>query len=139
MTFTKKINTKRTKRHPLRKTHASPFLTKKSKSGNKSDKVGIEDFSSPVELTGKELTTMRGKAHHLKAVVLVGDNGVTPQVIQATHEALLIHELIKVKLRQPEDKKQMAEKLANGTKAVLVALRGHTVVLYRENLKPERS
>jgi RNA-binding protein YhbY len=44
---------------------------------------------------------------------------------------LLDHELIKVQMREPEDKKAMARHLAEATSAALCGLLGHTVILYR--------
>lgn len=82
-------------------------------------------------LNGAQRRKLRGLAHDLEPIVLVGHAGVTKAVLDAVHQALLDHELIKVRLREPEDKKAMANNLADGTKAALCGLVGHTAILYR--------
>jgi len=87
-------------------------------------------------LTGRQRKTLRGRAHRLQPVVLVGRDGVTDAVLRAVGEALTTHELVKVRLHEPEDKRSAAESLAEGTGAALCGLVGHTVILYRPH--PER-
>jgi RNA-binding protein len=87
-------------------------------------------------LTGRQRKALRGLAHRLEPVVQVGREGVTDAVVRAVDEALLTHELIKVRLREPEDKHADAEALADGARAALCGLVGHTVVLYRPH--PDR-
>lgn len=84
-----------------------------------------------LELPGFQKKYLRGIAHHLRAVVQVGQNGVTEAVVQAVNNALLEHELVKVKMREPEDKKAMAQKLAVETESALCGAVGHVVILYR--------
>ena len=81
---------------------------------------------------------LRALAHHLEPVVRVGHAGVTDAVVDATARALHDHELIKVRLYEPEDKKVMASELANRTSAVLCGLLGHTVILYKRHPKKPR-
>jgi len=88
------------------------------------------------ELSGKQRRKLRALAHHLEPVVLVGHGGVGPGVVSAVARALLDHELIKVRLHEPEDKRALAEALAKATDASLCGLVGHTVILYRRH--PER-
>ena len=64
----------------------------------------------------------------------------------AVSDALLSHELIKVRLYDPEQKRAMADELATRTEAALCGLLGHTVILYRKHpkrprivLEPERT
>jgi RNA-binding protein len=96
------------------------------------------DDQTPVApvLTGRQRKSLRGLAHRLEPVVLVGREGVTDAVVRAVGEALLTHELIKVRLHEPEDKKSDAQALADGAGAALCGLVGHTVILYRPH--PER-
>ena len=87
-------------------------------------------------LQGFQKVYLRGKAHTLDPVVQVGDAGITEGVVKAVNQALLDHELIKVRLRQPPDKKAMARDLASRTQSELCGLVGHTVVLYKKH--PEK-
>ncbi len=86
--------------------------------------------AAPV-LTGRQRKSLRGRAHRLEPVVLVGREGVTDGVLRAVDETLTTHELVKVRLHEPEDKKAAAEALADGTGSALCGLVGHTVILYR--------
>ncbi len=73
--------------------------------------------------------------------MFVGDAGITDGVLRALDEALRSHELVKVRMRQPADKKAMAAALGSATGATLLGLIGHTVLLYRANPdapEPER-
>jgi RNA-binding protein len=94
------------------------------------------EASEPPVLSGRQRKYLRAKAHALEAVVRVGQGGVSEGVLRAVDEALTTHELIKVRLREPDDKHDDAARLAAGTKAALCGLVGHTVVLYRPH--PER-
>ena len=79
---------------------------------------------------------LRALAHPLEPVVRVGQAGVTDGVIAAVTQALLDHELIKVRLYEPEDKAGMSAELATRCNATLCGLIGHTAILYRRH--PER-
>jgi RNA-binding protein len=85
----------------------------------------------PPQLSGQQRRALRARAHGLRAVVQVGEAGVTESVVAAIDRALDDHELVKVRLRQPEDKKATAAMLADATSAALCGLVGHTVILYR--------
>lgn len=85
----------------------------------------------PPKLSGKQRKLLRGRAHHLAAVVLVGQAGTTEAVIRAVNEALDAHELVKVRCRRPENKRQWAQELAQAAGATLCGLIGHTAILYR--------
>jgi RNA-binding protein len=87
-------------------------------------------------LSGAQRKHLRGLAHRLEPVVQIGHQGVTDGVLDAVHEALASHELVKVRLHEPEDKKAAAAEIADGTRAALCGLVGHTVILYRPH--PER-
>lgn len=89
-----------------------------------------------LELSGKVRKQLRGMAHGLDAAVQVGQEGISPGVIAAIDAALLAHELIKVRMHQPTDKKSWADELAESTGSALCGLVGHTVVLYRPH--PEK-
>jgi RNA-binding protein len=89
------------------------------------------DRPEPPSLTGAQRQRLRGLAHSLEPVVQVGHSGVTDAVIEAVDVALTAHELIKVRLHQPEDKRGDASALAERSAAALCGLVGHTVILYR--------
>ncbi len=83
-------------------------------------------------MTGRQRRELRGKAQRLGPAVFVGDAGITDGVLRALDEALDAHELVKVRMRQPTDKKAMAAELGAASGATVLGLVGHTVLLYRE-------
>lgn len=87
-------------------------------------------MSAP-QLQGHQRKHLRGLAHPLKALVHVGEGGLSEGVLAAVDRALLDHELIKVRLHEPEDKKASARALAEASGSALCGVVGHTVILYR--------
>lgn len=82
-------------------------------------------------LTSKQRAFLRALAHEKKPVVLIGHKGVTEPVIQETSQALLAHELIKVRLGEGEGVKADAQTLADGANAELIAVTGRVAILFR--------
>lgn len=89
-----------------------------------------------LDLTGRQRKELRSLAHKLQPVVQVGQDGASEGVRRAIDAALLAHELIKVRLHEPMDKKASAQALADASGAALCGLIGHTVILYRPH--PEK-
>ena len=78
--------------------------------------------------------SLRKQAHHLKPTVFVGKDGMTETVVGAVKEAVLAHELIKVRFVDNKDtKKTLAPDLAKKSKTELVGMIGHLAILYREH------
>lgn len=90
-----------------------------------------------MNLTGPQKRHLRGLAHHLDPVVLVGQHGVTDAVVAKVSRELEHHELIKVQVSQdgPEPAREVAQGLAERAGAALVQVIGHRVVLYRRRKK----
>ena len=84
-----------------------------------------------LQLAGFQKKYLRKLAHDVKAVVQVGDAGLGDAIHAAVDTALRDHELVKVRLRRPEDKREDARRLASRAGAALCGLVGHTVILYR--------
>ena len=87
-----------------------------------------------VEISERQKKVLRGRAHSLKPVVLIGKEGLSESVVAAVDSALTTHELIKVKLLQNclDDKTAVANALSERLVAGLVQRIGKTIVLYRE-------
>lgn len=85
------------------------------------------------ELAGKDRRALRALGHHLNPVVQIGQQGITVGVIDAAEQALIDHELIKVKVLEgsPLDRKEAAEELARETRSELAQVLGRTFLLYR--------
>ncbi|MER1998673.1 MAG: ribosome assembly RNA-binding protein YhbY [Lysinibacillus sp.] len=86
-------------------------------------------------LTGKQKRFLRAQAHHLDPIFQVGKGGVNDAMIKQLRDVLEARELIKVRILDncEEDKNDVAQELAEGTRAELVQLIGLTVVLYKES------
>ncbi|MDX1727313.1 MAG: ribosome assembly RNA-binding protein YhbY [Pseudoalteromonas tetraodonis] len=89
-------------------------------------------------LSNKQKQFLKGQAHSLKPVVLLGSNGLTEGVVVEIQSALEIHELIKVKVPTDdrETKKLIFDAIIRETGATKLQTIGHTIVLYRQS--PEK-
>ncbi|ATX81192.1 RNA-binding protein [Mariprofundus ferrinatatus] len=85
-------------------------------------------------LNNKEIKALKGAAHHLKPVIMVGQKGITESLVLETESALEIHELIKVHVAgdDREIRKAAIAMLAQKTGAELVNTIGKTCILYRK-------
>jgi RNA-binding protein len=88
---------------------------------------------APAPLTGRQKRHLRSLAQRLDPMVWVGDAGLGDGTVRALDEALTAHELVKVRMRTPADKRALAAALADAAGATLVGLVGHTAILYRPN------
>ncbi len=119
------------KRHPIRNIKTSP-ITHEPRSSTKRKRPQRDFLTEPLpQLSSKEIKEIRGKAHSLKPLVLVGEKGITDEVVKALWQVFYNHDIVKVKMRDPEDKRAMAEDLAERANALLAGLTGHTVILYK--------
>ena len=91
-----------------------------------------ESPPTPV-LASYQRKKLRGLANPLRPIIHVGEAGVSDAVLRALDEALLAHELVKVRLFAPENKRATARVIAEKSGATLCGLVGHTVILYRPN------
>ncbi len=95
-------------------------------------------MSDAPELAGFQRRFLRARANPLKPLVRVGEGGLSEGVIGAVDAALADHELIKVRLQEPEDKRATALSLASSTGSALCGVVGHTVILYRPDPEEPR-
>lgn len=84
-------------------------------------------------LSGKQRRHLRALAHDLKPVVQVGKDGIDDGLIAAVDQALVDHELIKVKVGESAglDRHDAAEDIAQKTKSEVAQVLGNIVILYR--------
>ena len=94
-----------------------------------------------MSLTGKQRSYLRGLAHHLKPVIMVGDAGVTPAVFVAIKQALEHHELIKIKLRvgDKDIRRATFKNICDQTNAEAVQEIGQMAVLFKPVQEPKIS
>jgi RNA-binding protein len=84
-------------------------------------------------LSERQLRYLRGKAHALRPVVMMGNKGLTDNVVAETVQALRDHELIKVRVRSAgrEQRDALLATLVSRADCTLVTRIGHVAVLYR--------
>ena len=88
-----------------------------------------------MNLTTKQRQFLKGLAHHLSPVVMLGGKGLTEGVLAEIDNALNHHELIKVKIAgaDREVKQLIIDAIVRETNAVNVQTIGHVLVLYRQS------
>jgi RNA-binding protein len=81
----------------------------------------------------KQLLRLRGEAHKLKPVVIIGSNGLTAAVHQEIELALESHELIKVRVNAKDRtaRKTMINQICEEHKAEEINQIGHIVAIFR--------
>lgn len=86
-----------------------------------------------MQLNEKQRRHLKGLAHPLKPVILMGNAGLTEAVVAETARALADHELIKVRLpgQDREARDAALAQLAERTGSNMVTRIGHVAVLYR--------
>lgn len=87
-------------------------------------------------MTGKERAAFRARANSLEPLFQIGKGGISEALIKQTDDALRARELIKVKVlleSSPETPRQVADALAEATKADVIQVIGGVIVLYRES------
>ncbi len=86
-------------------------------------------------ITKKQILALKKQAHSLKPVVMMGQQGLTSNVIAEIDRSLEIHELIKIKTTgsNKEERHAIANDICKQTNATLVTVIGNVAVIYREN------
>lgn len=91
-----------------------------------------------MKLSKSQIRHLRGLAHSLKPVVMIGQHGLRESVLEELGVALDHHELIKVKVSvgDREERDTVIEMVLEQTGAELVQRIGNMAVLFRRN--PEK-
>ena len=91
-------------------------------------------------MTSKERANLRGLASQLQAGVLIGQNGITENVLTQINIDLDSHELVKIGLLQNCDlnAKDIIDELAKVLNAEPVGTVGRKLVLYRYSPKAKK-
>lgn len=88
-------------------------------------------------LNGKEKRFLRGIASKRRAIVQVGKEGISVNMILSLEDALTAHELVKMSVLKNCDQplKEIAFDLAGATNSEIVQTIGRTFVLYKRSKK----
>ena len=89
----------------------------------------------PAPLTSARRSELRSQAHKLNPVVLIGDKGLTDEVVAEIDRSLRAHELIKVKAAADDRdaREQWMREICERLEAHPVQSIGKVLVIYREN------
>ena len=88
-----------------------------------------------MSLSKKQLKLLRAKCHDLKAVIMLGQKGLTEEVLNELEIALTHHELVKIKLSIDDRdlRKQMITEICEKSHSQEVQSIGKTLSVYRVN------
>ena len=92
-----------------------------------------------MELTDAQKKRLKGLAHSLHPIVLIGQNGLKDTILVEIDQALEYHQLVKIKINAGDRdlRDQILEKILEHTsEAILIQKIGNTAVLYQRN--PDR-
>ncbi len=86
-----------------------------------------------MKLTTKQIAHLRGLAHNLNPVVMIGNNGLTENIIKEIELNLNAHELIKIQVagEDRDARKAMYLEICAKTAATAVHHIGKQLVVYR--------
>lgn len=86
-----------------------------------------------MKLNPKQISHLRGLAHSLNPVVMIGNQGLTENIFKEIELSLNAHELIKVKVAgdDRDARKAMYQSICDKTNAIPVHHIGKQLVLYR--------
>lgn len=88
-----------------------------------------------MSLSKKQIKFLRAKCHDLKAVIMLGQKGLTEEVLSELEIALTYHELVKIKLSvdDRDARKRMIAEICDKTHSEEVQSIGKTLSVYRVN------
>lgn len=92
-----------------------------------------------MELTDTQKKRLKGLAHALHPIVLIGQNGLKDTILVELDNALEYHQLVKIKISVGDRdlRNEILEQiLTHSNKAILIQKIGNTAVLYQRN--PDR-
>ncbi len=94
-----------------------------------------------MQLKPKQISHLRGLAHSLSPVVMIGNNGLTENVIKEIELNLNAHELIKIQVAgdDREARKAMYAEICSKTNATPVHHIGKQLVIYRASATVKES
>ena len=89
-----------------------------------------------MKITEQQKRHLRGLAHSLKPVVMVGQHGLKPSIFEELDIALNAHELVKVRIAADRDeRKEISAQIIEQTGAKLIQSIGQMSIIYRRNNK----
>jgi len=86
------------------------------------------------KLSNKQKRHLKGLAHDLKSVIMIGDKGLTQPVFEEIKIALDAHELIKINIRaDKEERNNIIDKILQKTQSEKVQTIGGKLVIFKRS------
>ena len=90
-------------------------------------------------LTNSDIRKLRQMSHTMGAYVIIGKNGLTDETLKLLDKELEYHELVKIRCNKfKEEKEEIATKLQEASKSLLISATGNVIVLYRRSKDEKR-
>lgn len=89
-------------------------------------------------LNAKQRQFLKAEAHALNPVVMLGNDGLSENVIKEIASSIEHHELIKIKLNAGDGRKEQAVQAAQAVGAELVNVVGRIAILFKQNKEGSR-
>ena len=93
-------------------------------------------------LSNQQIRALRAESHRLKLkpVVMIGQHGLSENVMNELEQTLNHHELIKVRIPAVDksEKKELVNTICEKLQAESIQTIGHITVLFRQNTKVKR-
>jgi RNA-binding protein len=91
-----------------------------------------------LKLNSKQISFLRAAGHALNPVVMIGNKGLSEEVLKELDVNLKAHELIKIKVQSDERevRAQMLQQICENLSATAVQHIGKQLVIYRRAAKP---
>ncbi len=88
-------------------------------------------------LSNPQKKFLKGIAHNLNPMIIIGSNGVTDSLMAELETTLEHHELLKIKIAigERDDRKKIVDYIIENTGALLVQTIGKTCVIFRQREK----
>ena len=85
------------------------------------------------KLSNNQKKFLRSMGHSLKPIVMVGQHGLSENVLAELESTMTKHELLKIKIRTDdrEQKQQMIDQIIKFSQSHLVQVIGNVIVIYR--------
>lgn len=86
-----------------------------------------------MNITSKQRSKLKGLAMNLDPIFQIGKDSLSPELTQGIREALEKRELIKIHVLKncDDDKKELAQTLAERTRSIVVQVIGSMIVLFK--------
>jgi RNA-binding protein len=93
-----------------------------------------------MQLSEKQKRFLRGLGHQRHPIVTIGQKGMRETIMEEIKQALLTHELVKIKINMGEhsERDAVVAEISEASGAALVQRIGNTALYYRANPKKKK-